>query len=346
MLPSRRAFLIAAALGLSLGACRKSKRERVYVSAEEGGFIAVIDPENGALVERIPVGKRPRGMKLSADGSRLYVALSGSPRAGPGVDESQLPPADRSADGIGVVSLTDHKLLATYPSGQDPECFDLGHDGNSLYISNEETAELSRLDLAQRKIARTVLVGGEPEGVTVRPDGKVVYVTSEAEGIVAAVDVKTFSVLSRIPTGARPRAIVFTSDGATGFVSNELGSSLTLFDTKTHAVTGTLEIPAPDASAPSRPMGLVLSPDGKRLYASTGRGKSVAVIDVAAKQLVKSIPDVGTRPWGIGISPDGKRLYTANGPSNDVSVIDLATHQVTRRIQIGGLPWGVVVGLG
>jgi len=59
----------------------------------------VIDANAGKVVTRIPVGKRPRGLKVSADGKLLYVALSGTPRGGPGVDEANLPPADRAADG-------------------------------------------------------------------------------------------------------------------------------------------------------------------------------------------------------------------------------------------------------
>ena len=64
------------------------------------------------------------------------MALSGSPRAGPGVDESKLPPGDHTADGVGVVDLASHKLLRTLESGQDPESFDLSRDGKTLYVSN------------------------------------------------------------------------------------------------------------------------------------------------------------------------------------------------------------------
>src|SRR4029079_19818266 len=74
----------------------------VYVSTEEGGEVIAIDPAKAAIAARIPVGKRPRGMKVSPDGKLLYVALSGSPRIPPGADESKLPPADRAADGVGV----------------------------------------------------------------------------------------------------------------------------------------------------------------------------------------------------------------------------------------------------
>jgi YVTN family beta-propeller protein len=90
-------------------------------------------------------------------------------------------------------------------------------------------------------------------------------------------------------------------------------------------------------------MGTALSPDGKWLYVSCGRGESVAVIDVAARKMVRILDGVGARPWGIGVSADGKTIYTANGPSNDVSIIDAATGKVTARVKVGGLPWGLAV---
>jgi len=146
---------------------------KLYVSDETGGAVIVIDAATGQIVERIVVGKRPRGIRVSRDGASLFVALSGSPIAGPGVDESKLPPADRDADGIGVVDLATRKLVRTLKSGQDPEAFDLSPDGTTMYVSNEETAEMSVLDISSGTVRDHVKVGEEPEGVTVRPDGRV-----------------------------------------------------------------------------------------------------------------------------------------------------------------------------
>jgi YVTN family beta-propeller protein len=317
---------------------------RLYVSAEEGGEVVVVDPERGEVVTRIPVGKRPRGVKLSKDGKTLYVALSGSPRGGPGVDESKLPPPDRAADGVGVVDLATHKLVRTLPSGQDPESFDLSRDGKTLYVSNEETAEMSVLDLRTGKVTGRAPVGKEPEGVTVRPDGNAVYVTSEEENQVVAVDTRSLHVLAHIATGPRPRAIAFTRDGKTAFVSSENGALLTVIDVARNAPDGTIKIePKAKTVLGPRPMGLALSPDGKELYVANGRGESVAVIDVATRKVVRLIDGVGARPWGIGASRDGKWIFTANGPSGDVSVIEAATGQIVKRIKVGGLPWGLVV---
>jgi YVTN family beta-propeller protein len=317
---------------------------RLYVSAEEGGEVVVVDPQRGEVVARIPVGKRPRGVKLSKDGKQLFVALSGSPRGGPGVDESKLPPADRAADGVGVVDVVAHKLLRTLPSGQDPESFDLSRDGKTLYVSNEETAEMSVLDLASGQVTRRVPVGKEPEGVTVRPDGKVVYVTSEEENEVVAVDTRALRVLAHIATGPRPRSIAFSRDGKTAFVTSENGAQLTVVDVAKNAPAGTIKIePQAKTVLGPRPMGLALSPDGKELYVSNGRGESVAVIDVATRKVARLIDGVGARPWGVATSRDGKWIFTANGPSGDVSVIDAATGKIEKRIKTGGLPWGLAV---
>jgi YVTN family beta-propeller protein len=115
---------------------------RLYVSDETGGNVVVVDPETGQATERIPVGKRPRGILLSPDGRQVLVALSGSPIAGPGVDESKLPPPDRSADGIGVLDLATRKLLRTHKSGQDPESFAISNDGTKVLVWNEDGAEM------------------------------------------------------------------------------------------------------------------------------------------------------------------------------------------------------------
>src|SRR3954462_14605306 len=165
---------------------------RLYVSDETGGNVVVVDPIGGQVLEKIAVGKRPRGIRLSRDGKELLVALSGSPIAGPGVDESKLPPADRTADGIGVVDLATSKLVRKYQSGQDPEVFDMSPDGKTVYVSNEDAAQVSVVDAASGSIASRIAVGEEPEGVTVSPDGTLVFVSCEGANEVVAVDTSNF----------------------------------------------------------------------------------------------------------------------------------------------------------
>ena len=87
-------------------------------------------------------------------------------------------------------------------------------------------------------------------------------------------------------------------------------------------------------------MGVVASPDGKRVFVSAGRGKGVVIIDTTTNAPI-GVVEAGERPWGIAVSADGRTVFTANGPSNDVSFIDVATRTVTARVKVGERPWGV-----
>src|SRR3954471_24212929 len=109
----------------------------LYVSNERSGDVTIIDGTTGTVAATIPVGKRPRGVHCSPDGSRVYVALSGSPRMGPGVDHARAP-ADRSADGIGVIDAATKKFLRKLLAGSDPEQFALTRDGTKAIISDED----------------------------------------------------------------------------------------------------------------------------------------------------------------------------------------------------------------
>jgi len=325
-----------------LAGCSKSKpEERVYVSDEDGGNVIVISTTSNSVIARIPVGKRPRGLRVSPDGTRLFVALSGVPKSGPGVNDSQLPPADPSADGIGIVDLASLKLVRVIAAGRDPELFDVTSDGKRLWVSNEDTAEASLVDVDAGQVVRRVPVGKEPEGVGIHPGGKVVYVTNEADNSVSVLDIESGQSVAQVATGGRPRSVVFTGDGLHAFIACETTHALTIIDGRTHTHSGELELPGDSV----RPMGLVLSSDGHTLYATGGRGKTVHVIglDETGPHVKSTIADVGARPWGIGITRSGDRLFTANGPGGDVSVIDTATGSVSRHIAVGGSPWGVAV---
>src|SRR5262245_207219 len=101
----------------------------VYVTNEPGGDLTIIDGGTNEAVATVPLGKRPRGIRVSPDGTKLFVALSGSPIAGPGVDESKLPPADKAADGIGIFDIAQRKVVNVLHGGSDPEQTSLSQDG-------------------------------------------------------------------------------------------------------------------------------------------------------------------------------------------------------------------------
>jgi YVTN family beta-propeller protein len=312
---------------------------RVFVTNETSGDLSIIDGTTHEVIGTVALGKRPRGIHASPDGKLLYVALSGSPLAPPGVDESTLPPPDKSADGIGVFDVAQNKLVRVIQAGSDPENFAVSQDGNTIFVSNEDISGVSFVDIPAGKVTHTVKVGGEPEGVTLAPNGKLVYATSEEDGTVEVIDVATRKLVKTIKVGRRPRNVEFLPDGKRAYVGAENDGTIALLDTEKNVKLQDIQL---GAAGEIKPMGLALAPDARTLYVSTGRGKKVFVVDVATNQPKTSF-EVGTRPWGIAVSPDGKTLFTANGPSNDVSVVDVETQTVKKKLKLTGSPWGVLI---
>jgi YVTN family beta-propeller protein len=83
---------------------------------------------------------------------------------------------------------------------------------------------------------------------------------------------------------------------------------------------------------PKGPHGVVITPDGRKVYVSSDGAASVSVIDTASDHVVASI-DVGANPHGLAISGDGSRVLVSGWGSNQARVIDTATDQV-----IGSVP--------
>jgi len=325
---------------------------QIYVSNEKSGDVTVIDGASLKAVATFPVGKRPRGIHASPDGKTVYVALSGTPIEGPPEIDAQGNPvfkrdkdddddddvvSDKAADGIGVLDVATRKLVKKISVGSDPEEFDLSQDGKQLFVSNEDVKTASSVDIANGKVEHIVPLSQEPEGVALTPDGKTLVVTCETGGDVFFIDVATFKIKGQLKVGSRPRSVAFLEGGKLAVIPSESAGNLYVVDTGQIKVVKTVALPKG-----SRPMRVRASADGSKLYASTGRGGSVAVVDAKSFALLDNIA-VGKRPWGIVLSPDGKYLFAANGPSNDVSVVDLATNKEIAKVKAGDSPWGLAV---
>jgi YVTN family beta-propeller protein len=310
----------------------------VYVTNEDTGDLTVIDGLSNLTLATVTVGKRPRGVQVSPDGKTVYVALSGSPRAGAGVDERSLPPPDRAADGVGVFDVASRRLTRVLRGVSDPEQLAVG-PGGKLYVASEDTGTAVVIDPGTGKVLARAPVGGRAEGVSISPDGRFAYVTSEEDDAVAVIDTATNARIAVIGVGERPRAIAFSSDGARAYATGESDRTITTIDAKTHSPLQTTALP----DEKMLPMTVALSGDGTKLFVTTGRGGEFAVLEAPTMAVVGKVK-VGDRPWGMALSPDGRFAYTANGPSNDVSVVDVEKLEVTATITAGGRPWGVAVG--
>ena len=343
-LPLPLAFFV---LSFAVAELQASDAYYVIVSNERSGNLTVFAEPSHAVVATVPVGKRPRGVRASADGKSIYVALSGSPIIGPpgaatatGTKPSEATEekaTDPTADGIGVVDLATLSLVGKLSAGSDPEQLAVSCDGRQLYVTNEDAAAVSVIVIASGTREHLIPVGYEPEGVETNPTGTTLYVACEALGEIHVIDTVTHQPITRFTVGGRPRTIAFFADGTRALIPSEITGQLHVVDAVRHRVLKTIALPEG-----SRPMCVQLSKDHRRAFVSTGRGGTICVIDVESSE-VRGTIKVGPRPWGIALSPDGRFLYAANGPSNDISVVDVDAGKEIARLPAGKSPWGVVV---
>jgi PQQ-dependent catabolism-associated beta-propeller protein len=318
-----------------------SHADRAYVSNEDGHSISVLDTQRAEVIDTVAVGKRPRGLKLNHDGSRLYVAVSGLPKCPPSVPDEECAKLERDlkADGIAIMDTASLKVIKVLEAGSDPEQFDMSADGKRLFVANEDAAMTSVVDIDSGKVIARIPVGREPEGVATTPNGRWVLVTNESDNSVSVIDAQTLQVVNSVKVGQRPRDMAFTPDSRVAYVSGEFDASLYRITVPRGApVERVLQL-----RKEARPMAVILDASRNRLYLSTGRGGTVAVVDTAGTKLIAEVT-VGKRPWGMALSRDGRWLYTANGPSNDVSVVDTSMLRAVKQIPVGRSPWGIVVG--
>lgn len=98
--------------------------------------------------------------------------------------------------------------------------------------------------------------------------------------------------------------------------------------------------------------GIVFTPDGKRVYASTVTD-TIGVFDVSATgQLTAANPikvpfalkrESGVVPVGMAMNADGKTLLVALNMKNSLGEISLSTGKLVREIPVGNAPYDVVV---
>ncbi len=237
---------VLATIALLTSCSRKPSGALAFVTNERDGTITVIDTGSDRVFSTIKVGGRLRGIRLNADRSRVWVAISYPTNQTQGEDK------------IAELDLNGN-VIAKYEAGTDPENFVLDDAATRLYIANEDAGTASITDVKANRVISRMAVGLEPEGAAMSPDGRWVYITSEASSSVSVIDTRTGDVVKTFLVGARPREAVFTADSARAYVTAENGNAISVVETKDHTVTKTLELPPGEGAAKLKPKGVVVS---------------------------------------------------------------------------------------
>ncbi len=340
---------------------------RLYVVAQEGNALLVVDPENHKVLNKIKVGKYPYGVVLDEAGKIAYVS-------------------NQWSDDVSVIDLVTEKVSDTLKTGNGPAGLSLSADGKYLYVVNSFSSDISVIDLKNREEHKRFSAGNNPTGAELSPDGKTLYVTSRRALIapygdtlkseLTVVDESTERVIARrniesaylienvafTPTGdlaimtmIRPKNLIPSIQVEQGWM---MTYGITIIEQKEKGRVIQLLLDEPNAYY-SDPYDIVITPDGKKAFISHSGVNCISVVDIdsvrtllkesspeilnkwsnnlgiSSRYVIKRIP-TGANPKGLALSPDGKLLYVAEQLEDRIAVINTVSLETINTISLGG----------
>jgi YVTN family beta-propeller protein len=132
----------------------------------------------------------------------------------------------------------------------------------------------------------------------------------------------TLLIAAPVPVGAQGAGM----PAPKAYIGLFKDSAVAVLDTSSNTVIKTIPIP-------TGPHGLVVTPDGRWVYASSDGASTVSVIDTRTDQVSTSI-DVGPTPHGLAITPDGSRVLVASFGTDQVEAIDTSTNKIVWEVPV------------
>ena len=181
-----------------------------------------------------------------------------------------------SPGSVTVIDLQSGKVVKDIPTGKGAEGLDASPDGREVWVANREANTITVIDVAMLAPVFTIRASEFPIRVKISPDGRTALATFTGSG-----DVRMYDTATRVERGR-------VAIGRDAFQ----GSENRVFQKRF-------------GSSPA-PVGLLVSPDGKRAYVSAGHADVVAVIDLDRMRVDDA--------WTAGREPDGLVMSVGTPP--------------------------------
>jgi YVTN family beta-propeller protein len=163
-------------------------------SCEFSGQLLWVDTAREKVVRvlDLPRGSMPQDVKLSPDGTKLYVA-------------------DMMSNGVWIydVTPTGPKLRRLLPTGAGAHGLYVSRDAMTLYVSNRGNGTISLVRFTDDHITATWKIPGHasPDMGNLSADGRTLWLAGRYDNEVYAIDTTTGALRARIPVGIQPHGL-------------------------------------------------------------------------------------------------------------------------------------------
>ncbi len=290
-----------AAVTLEVNRPWQQRKPLAYIPNNWANDVSVVDIQEYAVIDRVPVGYDPYGVAVSPDGDRVYVTST--------------------ENGISIINAANHTVIGQIPV--DADTLAVSPDGTLLYAVSLSDDTLYRVDISSGEVTGAMDTGSAPQGIAINSEGTRIYITSLVDGTIKVIDSSTMSIITaiRITDPEDPVwDVEVSNDGSRVYAVSSRSCRLSVIDGQTNSVIQTREYLEMEAQE----CYLALSPDGERVALSdvseANIPQTVYIIDSRSLDILEVYPAIW--PSDLDFTADGSLLCVADAWFGEVMVFN------------------------
>jgi len=151
--------------------------------------VSIISVEQNKVIKTVKIGRYPRGIAISNDSSKAYVAEMGGNR-------------------IHVINLQDFST-SFIPIGSNPRAIVLSPDNSTMYVTMNLSGRVASWDLMNNKPGKSVRTGEAARSLAISKDGSALYVVNYKSDTMSRVRTSDMKVTQNIKVCNEPIGITY-----------------------------------------------------------------------------------------------------------------------------------------
>ena len=195
----------------------------LYVTAELGDAVAVLDPNTRKVVAEIPTGQKESHMLvISPDGRRAYTANVG-------------------AGSVSVLDLAKRNLITTIPVAKMVQRISISPDGKRVFTHDQGAPRIAVIDTATNKIVDWMEVPTPVYASEPTPDGRWL-VTLDRGGNAYVMDLESMKIARRLKISDGASEILIRPGGDIAYLSGTGAGKIDVLDLHTWELEKPIEL--------------------------------------------------------------------------------------------------------
>jgi YVTN family beta-propeller protein len=151
--------------------------------------VSVISVEQNKVIKTVKIGRYPRGIAISNDSSKAYVAEMGGNR-------------------IHVINLQDFST-SFIPIGSNPRAIVLSPDNSTMYVTMNLSGRVASWDLINNKPGKSVRTGEAARSLAISANGSALFVVNYKSDTMSRVRTSDMKVTQNIKVCNEPIGITY-----------------------------------------------------------------------------------------------------------------------------------------